>query len=135
MREIKIVSAKADHPQAWLWEPLEDDSTFLLKSMFGSKGAYLDGKLMLCFCARREPFRGILVCTSREHHASLMADFPELVIHSYLEKWLYLPEVHGSFERVAEKLVLQVRRRDPRIGVLPSPKKKKARQSATPRQQ
>ena len=43
--------------------------------------------------------------------------------HPVLPKWLYLPESADGFERMAEKLVQLVRRRDPRIGVAPQPKK------------
>lgn len=111
------------HPYAWLWEPLESDPTFVLRPMFGTRAAYLDGRLQLCFSAQAEPWRGVLVCTDRERQESLRHDWPELMPHPVLPKWLYLPESADGFERVAEKLVQLVRRRDPRIGVAPQPKK------------
>jgi hypothetical protein len=111
------------HPHQWLWEPLEDDPTFVLRSMFGAKAAYLGGKLMLCFCASEEPWCGVLVCTDRAHHAALTAEFPELTPHPILPKWLYLPETADSFERTATRLVALARRRDPRLGVTPKPRK------------
>jgi len=114
------------HPHQWLWEPLEDDPTFVLRSMFGTKAAYLGGKLVLCFCAKNEPWRGVLVCTERAHQAGLCAEFPELAAHPILPKWLYLPESAGSFERTAVRLVELARRRDPRIGVTPRPKNARA---------
>lgn len=46
------------HPYAWLWEPLAADPTFLLRPMFGTRAAYLDGRLVLCFAARGQPWRG-----------------------------------------------------------------------------
>jgi hypothetical protein len=119
------------HPYQWLWEPMEEDPTFVLRAMFGAKAAYLAGRLMLCFCASEEPWRGVLVCTDRAHHAALVAEFPELAAHPILPKWLYLPEVADSFERTAVRLVSLARRRDPRIGVTPQPKK--SRRSAKPR--
>ena len=112
------------HRYEWLWEPLETDPGFELRAMFGAKTVYLDGKLMCAFMAKEEPWRGLLVCTERAHHAALMADFPKLVPHSVLPKWLYLPESADSFERTAAKLVELARRRDPRIGVMPQPKKR-----------
>ena len=115
--------ARKVHPYQWLWEPLEADPTFVLRAMFGAKAAYLDGRLMLCFCAGEEPWRGLLVCTDHASQAALRADFPELAPHSILPKWLYLPESTNSFERTAARLVVLVRRRDPRIGVAPKPKK------------
>lgn len=111
--------ARLVHPYAWLWEPLESEPSFLLRPMFGTKAVYLDGKLVFCFAARKEPWRGVLVGTEREHHASLIAEFPELSPHPVLPKWLYLPDSLDSFDRLAERLVALARSRDPRLGVVP----------------
>ena len=113
------------HPYAWMWEPLESDPTFVLRAMFGTKAAYLDGKLMLCFSAGEEPWRGLLVCTDHAQHPALCAEFPELTPHPILPKWLYLPESADTFERAGPRLVALARRHDPRIGVIPQPKKSK----------
>ncbi len=112
------------HPYAWLWEPLEAEPTFVLRAMFGAKAAYVGGRLMLCFCAGEEPWRGVLACTDRTHHPALQGEFPELVPHSVVAKWLYLPEAADRFERVAAQLVALARRRDPRLGVIPGTGKK-----------
>jgi hypothetical protein len=114
------------HPYEWLWEPLESDPTFLLRPMFGGRSVYLDGRLVLYFAAKKEPWRGMLVCTDRAHHPALQAEFPELSPHPVLPKWLYLPEATDTFERTAARLVGLARRRDPRIGVAPQPKKRRA---------
>jgi hypothetical protein len=119
--------ARAVHPHAWLWEPLEADPTFVLRPMFGTRAVYLDGRLMLCFSARQEPWRGVLVATERVHHAALQADIPDLAPHPVLPKWLYLPESAQGFERTAELLVRLVRRRDPRIGIVPAPRSGRGR--------
>jgi len=111
--------ARRVHPYAWLWEPLESEASFLLRPMFGTKAAYLDGRLVFCFSAGEEPWRGVLVCTDRPHHGSLMAEIPALVPHPVLPKWLYLPDSFDAFDRWAEQLVSMARRRDPRIGVAP----------------
>lgn len=110
------------HRYQWLWEPLESDATFVLRAMFGARAAYLDGRLMLCFCAREEPWRGVLVCTDHTRHPALVAEFPALVPHPILPKWLYLPEAAASFERDATRLVALARRRDPRLGIDPKPR-------------
>ena len=99
MREPGTVRIKVVPRHAWLWELLEGDGTFVLRSMFGSKAVYLHGKIMFCFSAGEDPWLGMLVCTSREHHESLIADFPELVVHPVLGKWLYLSESNDSFDR------------------------------------
>jgi len=110
------------HRYEWLWESLEMDATFVLRSMFGAKDASLDGKLMLCFSADEEPWRGVLVCTDRPHHPALLAEFAALAPHPVLPKWLYLPESADQFEDLAVRLVTLARRRDPRLGVLPKPR-------------
>ena len=116
--------ARRVHPYQWLWESLENEPTFVLRSMFGAMAAYLDGRLMLCFCASEEPWRGVLACTDRERQPALLAELPELTPHAILPKWLYLPETANAFERIAAQLVILARRRDPRLGVSPRPKKK-----------
>ncbi len=113
------------HRHAWLWEPLEREPTFVLRSMFGTKAVYLDGRIVLCFCARKEPWRGVLVATDQARHATLQREFNELVPHSVLPKWLYLPESADTFERTAARLVALAQRRDPRLGVVPPAKKKR----------
>ena len=122
--EKTFAKARPVHPHQWLWEPLENDPSFVLRSMFGGKAAYLDGKLMLYFAAKTEPWRGMLVGTDRSHHASLTVDFPDLAPHPILPKWLYLPESAANFEHAATRLVALARRRDARIGVTPQPKRR-----------
>lgn len=124
-RESKFDQVKTLHPYAWLWEPLETEPSFMLRAMFGAKAVYLDGKIMFCFMAKIEPWRGILICTDRSHHASLQAEFLPLKPHPVLPKWLYLPETDNAFERIGERLVSLARRRDPRIGVVPPAKARK----------
>ena len=91
--------------------------------MFGAKSVYLDGRIMLCFTAGEEPWRGVLVATDQPRHAALITEFPDLAPHPILPKWLYLPESCDRFERTAAALVTLARRRDPRIGVVPKPRK------------
>lgn len=121
--EKKLRRARPVHRHQWLWEPLEAEPGFVLRPMFGAKAVYLDGKLMCCFCAGEEPWCGMLVSTDRTRHAVLQAEFPELAPHPILPKWLYLPETADRFERIASRLVTLARQRDPRIGIVPSPKK------------
>jgi hypothetical protein len=125
--ENRFARARKVHPYQWLCAPLESDATFVLRSMFGAKAVYLDGKMMLCFTAGEEPWRGVLVCTDHARQAALQAEFPELEPHPILPKWLYLPEAAGAFERSAARLVTLARRRDPRLGVVPPPKKSRRR--------
>ena len=128
----KLEKIRQPHRHEWLWEPLEAEATFVLRSMFGAKAAYLDGKLILCFCARDEPWRGVLVCTERSHHPALLAEFPVLRPHPILPKWLYLPESNDRFESIATRLVTLSRRRDPRLGVSPQPRKSRLKRNTPP---
>jgi hypothetical protein len=55
----------------------------------------------------------MLVCTEQQYHASLMRDFPGLVPHSRLGKWLFLAEAgNEEFEQVAERIISAVLRCD-----------------------
>lgn len=119
--------AKPEHPLQWLAEPLVDEPTFVLKSWFGGRTIMLHGKHQLFLTTQGEPWQGVLVCTAHEHHESLRAEFPALAPHPVLGKWLYLSEARDDFERVARLLVQRVRANDPRLGILPSPKKKRAK--------
>lgn len=83
----------------------------------------LDGNHQIFLTTQGEPWQGILVCTFREHQPSLIAEFPSLAPHPVLGKWLYLPESHEHFERDARRIVELIRKRDPRIGIPPSPRK------------
>lgn len=123
--ELRPKTVKAEHPLQWLADPLLDEATFVLKSWFGGKTIMLHGRHHLFLTVQGEPWQGVLVCTYHEHQASLRADVPALQQHPILKKWLYLPEAAETFERDAKRLVQLVRARDPRMGILPSPRKKK----------
>ena len=131
---LRSVKVRSVHPYQWLWESLEGSAGFVLKPMFGGKALYVDGKLALYFAAKKEPWRGVCVCTDRVYHESLMTDFPELKPHAILPKWLYLSEGSDRFETLAERLVKLAAKRDPRLGVAPKSRKRKAaRKSRTKR--
>lgn len=125
--DVSPKTAKAEHPLQWLTEPLLDDPTFELKSWFGGRTIMLDGKHQVFLTTQGEPWQGILVCTSHEHHESLRAEIPALVQHPVLGKWLYLSETSEGFERDAQHLIQLARRRDLRLGIEPSRRKKKTK--------
>lgn len=123
-------AARCPHPLEWLAEPLAGEPTFLLKSWFGGRTLMLHGRHHLFLTAQGEPWQGVLVCTDHEHQASLRTEFPALRPHPVLKKWLYLPEAADSFEADAKRLVQLVRAADPRIGIEPSPPRKRKPSSA-----
>lgn len=115
----------------WVLDAFERDPTFVHKRMFTADAAYIDGRLCLTVGDRDEPWNGLLVCTSQEHHASLIDDMPGLRPHPVLGKWLYVSQADPAFESIVQRVTALVLARDPRIGVEPKPKNR-SRKRALP---
>ena len=114
--------SRRSHPFQWVVEPLAEELSYIEKAMFGCKGCYLHGRLVLVLASRgNKPWNGLLLPTERKHHRSLRRDHRKLVIHPVLKKWLYLPESNEDFEESARALVECVLANDPRIGIEPKP--------------
>jgi hypothetical protein len=122
---------KSIHPLQWITEPLESHPLFVQKKMFGGEIVGLHGKQVLFFIAKDEPWNGLFVCTSREHHPSLIKEHPSLKPHTILGKWLYISQTHRTFETVAMAITKDVLQGDPRIGVESKPRKKKKMNPST----
>jgi hypothetical protein len=125
-------AARKANRHRWLFDALEEFSTFEERRMFGSLAGYFNGLLVLVLCDSDEPWRGVMVPAEKDVHASIIAEFPVLAPHPILGKWLYLPESTTSFERDAQKIVERIRRLDPRFGTVPlrkKPRKPSKRQS------
>ena len=100
-----------------------EEPSYIEKAMFGCKGCYLHGRLVLVLAARRhEPWNGLLVPTEKKYHKSLRNDHKGLVTHPVLKKWLYLPESNEDFEEAARAIVESISANDQRIGVEPKGK-------------
>jgi hypothetical protein len=123
--DVQARKLKREHPLEWLAEPAQRDPTFVLKAWFGGRSIMLRGKHQLFLTTQGEPWQGVLVCTFREHQPSLLAEFASLQPHPVLGKWLYLPEAAETFERDAQRLVKLALAGDPRLGVAPSPRKRR----------
>ena len=108
---------KAKNPLLWVFEPLEDEPRYFQRKLFSFDAAHIGNKLYLAVAGGDEPWNGLLVCTAREHHASLLKQFPQLVSHDVLGKWLYISQAHTEFESVAAEVAELTRKRDPRLGV------------------
>jgi hypothetical protein len=94
---VRPRAVKTEHPLQWLAEPLLDEPTFVLKCWFGGRTLMLHDQHCLFLTTQDEPWQGVLVCTFHEHQPSLLAEFPALVKHPFLGKWLYLPESAENF--------------------------------------
>lgn len=119
---------------AWILEAFERDPGYLSKRMFGSDAAYMDGMLCLAVTDGDEPWNGLLVCTSRDRHASLIEEMPALKPHPVLGKWLYVRQGDPAFEDIVEKMTTLVLARDPRVGVAPAPRKQRRGKSVLPKE-
>lgn len=118
----------------WAFEPFQNDPLFFSKRMFGGLAAYVDGRLVMVLCEnpgdrkwkdKQYPYdiwNGILIPTEREFHADLQKEFPNLVNHPVLPKWLYLPMSTKDFESTVERISNLIAKKDERLGVNPKPK-------------
>lgn len=97
-----------------------EEPSYIEKAMFGCRGCYLFGRLVLVLAARgEEPWNGLLVPTERRHQPALRRNHKQLIIHPVLKKWLYLPESNEDFEEAARTIVERILGNDARIGVAP----------------
>ena len=106
----------------WIFEAFTEHSTFFTKRMFGGLAAYLFGRQMLLLVeptkSGRWKWRGALVCTGHEHHASIQAEFPVLMPHQVLQKWLFIDSTHEDFESTMEAVAKKIAMNDQRFGIL-----------------
>jgi len=107
------------HRLLWVVESLMEEPSYLPKPMFGCLAIYLHGRLMIVLASGEEPWNGLLIPTEHQFHDAIVKEFQEVVQHSVLKKWLYLPEATEDFETVASDLVEAVRMNDQRFGVEP----------------
>ncbi|ODS33030.1 MAG: hypothetical protein SCARUB_01849 [Candidatus Scalindua rubra] len=108
------------HPLHWIVESLMGEPSYIEKSMFGCRGCYIHGRLVLVLASRgKKPWKGVLLPTEKKYHKSLMNEFPNLIVHPILQKWLYLSEDMEEFEELTLNLVDLVVQDDYRIGIIP----------------
>ena len=122
----------------WIFDAFAGRPTFFTKRMFGGLAAYLHERQMLVLAeptkTGRWKWHGVLVCTEREHHASIGAEFPALSPHAVLRKWLYIDTDHEDFESTMEAVARRMANNDRRFGIVPRVRgggRKAARQRAT----
>lgn len=123
--------------QLWLFEDLFEHLEFAYKRMFGGLAIYYSGLMVAVLMEDPEQkhyknlkfdypiWNGLLVPTNREHHQSLLNDFPQLVPHPVLGKWLYLPMTDSEYDEVSQLIFQLIRSKDSRLGIVPGLKKSK----------
>ena len=122
----------------WVLQAFDGHWTFFTKRMFGGMAAYLFERQMLVLVeptkTGRWTWHGVLICTDREHHRAIRAEFPALMPHEVLGKWLFIATTHADFESTMEAVARRIASNDPRFGVAPRSARrrpaKKARRSS-----
>ncbi len=107
----------------WILDGLQRHPTFFTKRMFGGLAAYLFERQMLVLVeptrTGRWQWHGVLICTDRDRHAAIRADFPALTPHAVLGKWLFVDSRHDDFETTMEAVARRMAANDPRFGITP----------------
>ena len=113
----------------WIFDAFAGRSTFFTKRMFGGLAAYVHERQMLVLVqptkTGRWKWHGVLVCTGQEHHASIRGEFPALMPHAVLRKWLYIDSVHEDFEATMEAVARRMAKDDRRFGIVPAMSKRR----------
>jgi hypothetical protein len=115
----------------WIFEPFAEHRTFFTKRMFGGLAAYLFDRQMLVLVeptkSGRWKWHGVLLCTDYEHHASIQGEFPALMPHAVLRKWLFIDSAHEDFESTMGAVAQRVASNDLRLGIVPGNPKPRRR--------
>ena len=101
----------------------------VIKQMFGAHSIYVDGKIVLCLREKDDEDSGVWIGTSNPYHESLKKEFPSMrsiqIFGPGTSGWQVLPKDADDFEESVNHLCELILKRDPRIGNIPKPKKKK----------
>jgi len=131
MREPTIGKTIRAHPYQWLWELLEDGSTFLVRRC-QRPGGLSRWSADALFHGETGTLARRAGCTERVHHAALAGRVSELSPHPILPKWLYLPGERGSVRVGGRTARHPAWRRDLRLGVKSAVEEAKARKAIKP---
>ncbi len=131
---MKIKSRKSI-PYDFVLDELESLAP-ITKAMFGAVAVYVNGAIV--FILRDRPKspkdNGVWLATTAEHHASLQKDFPNMrsleMFGPGPTGWQVLPSDAEDFEESVLRACGFVRRRDPRIGKIPQPKRRRTKARA-----
>ena len=121
----------------WICDAFEGHATFFTKRMFGGLAVYLFDRMMMVLVeptkTGRWTWHGVLLCTDRAHHPSIVSDFPPLAPHVALKKWLYIDSRHDDFEPTMERVARAMARNDLRFGITVKPRLTRRRRSSKSR--
>ena len=102
--------------------------------MFGCLAVYVGEKIVLILRDKRDHTAaddGVWLATTKDHHASLRRDFPNMrsiaVFGKEATGWQVLPADASDFEAAALRACELIAANDPRIGKVPKKKGKRVR--------
>lgn len=101
----------------------------LTKPMFGCLAVYVEDKIVLVLRDKPDGSadNGVWLATTKEHHASLVREFPNMrsirVLSQSVTGWQVLPADASDFEESALRACELVLASDPRIGKVPPPRR------------
>lgn len=106
--------------------------------MFGCTAVYVGDKIV--FALREKPTyprdNGVWLATTRDHHVSLRADFPNMrtigLLGEDVSNWQILPADASDFEESVMHACELICAGDERIGKVPGAKRKKVPRLRTP---
>jgi hypothetical protein len=138
MMSNKVKDWAEEYSLSFFVEPLMGLKSYAFRRSFGGIAIYVRGKNVCFVCEDAETkaykekssslplWYGLLFPTDYAHHESLLQEWPSLVQHPVLKKWVYLQMSVLDFEEVAKAIVLAIKKGDERFGVEPSKNKKRA---------
>ncbi len=100
------------------------------RPLFGCTAVYVGETIVLALRdGKADEDNGVWLATTKEHHASLRRELPHLrsitVFGTGETGWQVLPATAPDFEESVLHTCELVRHRDPRIGKIPRPKRRK----------
>lgn len=120
----------------WILEAFDQHPTFYTKGMFGGLAVYLFERQMMLLVeptkSGRWNWHGVLLCTERESHDALLAEFPAFAPHEVLTKWLFIDSGHENFESTMERVAKAIAKNDSRFGVFSKARKTKRGAGVSP---
>lgn len=132
----------AKSPNELLWiEDLLQNKNLHRKPMFGGFGYYDGDKMMIASFESQgdtthrgqkysfEIWNGLLFPLEKEFHQKALKQFPILINHPVLPKWLYLPLQTENFDDLATSIIKAILKPQSYWGVISAKKKKKSQVS------
>ena len=118
-------------PYEFVLDALESLSP-VTRPMFGCLAIYVKDKIVFILRDRLDDTdNGVWLATTEEHHASLRREFPHLrsirLFGTPITSWQVLPADAVDFEASAMRACELVLARDPRIGKIPSTRRRVTR--------